>query len=114
MAQDQVLGKAKHHKPGRGKPGIAATVTQGHWEVRRAIGFDNESCFLTEEIYDERSNGMLSSELGQHHLPAAQHLPKHPFCMGGVASQSTCLERSMPEQTGHPCLSAFGPSRLSP
>jgi hypothetical protein len=50
---------------------------------------------------------MLSAELGVHHLPAAQHLPKHPFCRGGVTSQSTCLKRSRPEQKGHACLSAL-------
>ena len=50
---------------------------------------------------------MLSAEFGVHHLPAAQHLPKHPFCRCGVTSQSTCPKRSRPEQKGHACLSAL-------
>jgi len=109
MPQNQVVGKAKDDKSGRGKPGIATPVTPGPWEVRRAIGFDDESGFPAEEIHDERSDRMLSAELGQHHLPAAHHLPKHLFRTRAVTSQSTRLERPWSEQTGHARLSALCP-----
>jgi hypothetical protein len=39
--------------------------------VRGALCFDDEACFLAEEIDDERSDGMLTAEFGVHDLPAA-------------------------------------------
>ena len=114
MVQNQVVGKPKHDVAGRGKPGIATPVTPGPWEVRGAIGFDDQSCFPAEEIDDERSDGMLSAELGMHQLPAAQHLPKHLLGTRRLPSLGTRLERSWSEQTGHACLSALGLPVLPP
>jgi hypothetical protein len=37
--------------------------------VRSAIGLDHEACILAEEVYDKRSDGMLTAEFGLHDLP---------------------------------------------
>ena len=71
MVQDDVVGQTKDDKTRGGKPSIAAAVAQGLGEVRGAICFDDEACFLAEEIDDERSDGMLTTEFGMHDVPAA-------------------------------------------
>ena len=70
MVQDQMVGQTKNDKAGGSKPSIATAVAQWPWEVRSAIGLDDEACILAEEIYDERSDGMLTAEFGLHDLPA--------------------------------------------
>ena len=70
MVQDQMVGQTKDDKAGGSKPSIATAVAQGPWEVRGAIGLDDEACILAEEIDDKRSDGMLTSEFGLHDLPA--------------------------------------------
>ena len=79
-----------------------------------AVGFDNEAGFLAEEVDDERSDGMLSAELGMHDLPAAQHAPKLLFGRRGSASQCTCLESPGAQQARHAFLSAPTRNRLPP
>jgi hypothetical protein len=71
MVQDEVVGQTKDEKTGGGETSIAAAVAQGLGEVRGAICFDDEACFLAKEIDDERSDGMLTAEFGVHDLPAA-------------------------------------------
>ena len=70
MVQDDVVGQTKDNKTRAGKPSIAAAIAQGLGKVRGAICFDDEACFLAEEIDDERSDGMLTAKLGVHDLPA--------------------------------------------
>ena len=70
MVQDQMVGQTEDDEACGRKPSIATAVTQGPWEVRRAIGLDDEACILAEEIYDKRSDGMLTAELGLHDLLA--------------------------------------------
>jgi hypothetical protein len=70
MAQDQLVGQTKDDKAGGRKPSIATAVAQWPWEVRSAIGLDDEACILAEEIDDKRSDGMLAAEFGLHDLPA--------------------------------------------
>jgi hypothetical protein len=70
MVQDQMVGQTKDDVAGGRKPSIATAVAQGPWEVRSAIGLDDEACILAEEIYDKRSDGMLTAEFGLHDLPA--------------------------------------------
>jgi len=70
MVQDQMVGQTKDDKAGGRKPSIATTVAQGPWEVRSAIGLDDEACRLAEEVYDKGSDGMLTAEFGLHDLPA--------------------------------------------
>jgi hypothetical protein len=38
--------------------------------VRGTIGFDDEACILAEEVYDKRTDWMLTGEFGLHELPA--------------------------------------------
>jgi hypothetical protein len=114
MVQDQVVGQTKDDKTGGRKPSIATAVAQGPWVVRGTISFDNEACLLAEEIDDERSDGMLAAELGPHDLPAAQHLPKHPFGRGASTSQSTRHTGPGSRQPGHAWLSAVRRRRLPP
>ena len=90
MVEDFVVGQTKHDHACRGKPSVAAAVAQRLGEV------------------------MLSTELGLHDLPAAQHLPKLLFGDSGPASQSTRLESPVSEQAGHAWLSAARRSRLLP
>ena len=70
MVQDQMVGQTKNDKAGGSKPSIATAVAQWPWEVRSAIGLDDEACILAEEIDDKRSDGMLAAEFGLHDLPA--------------------------------------------
>ena len=70
MVQDQMVGQTKDDEASGRKPSIATAVAQGPWEVRSAIGLDDEACILAEEIYDESSDGMLTAEFGLHDLPA--------------------------------------------
>ena len=70
MVQDQMVGQTKDDEACGSKPSIATAITQGPWEVRCAIGFDDEACILAEEVHDERSDGMLTAEFGLHDLPA--------------------------------------------
>ena len=70
MVQDQMVGQTKDDKAGGRKPSIATAVAQGPWEVRSAIGFDDEACILAEEIDDKRSDGMLTAKFGLHDLSA--------------------------------------------
>jgi hypothetical protein len=70
MVKDQMVGQMKDDEASGRKPSIATAVAQGPWEVRSAIGFDDEACILAEEIYDKRSDGMLTAEFGLHDLPA--------------------------------------------
>ena len=70
MVKDQMVGQTKNYEAGGRKPSIATAVAQGPWEVRSAIGFDDEACILAEEIYNTGSDGMLTAELGLHDLPA--------------------------------------------
>ena len=69
MVQDQMVGETKDDKASGRKPSIATAIAQGPWEVRSAIGLDDEACILAEEIYDKRSDGMLTAEFGVHDLP---------------------------------------------
>ncbi len=89
LAQDQVIGETENHKPCSNKPGVAAAVTRGPGEVGGAIGFDDETGLLAEEVDDKRSDRMLASKLGTHDLPVPQHLPEKPFCWRRAASQGT-------------------------
>ena len=114
MVEDFVVGQTKHDQACSGKPSVAAAVAQRLGEVRSAICLDHEARFLAKEIDDEWSDGMLSTELGLHDLPAAQHLPKLLFGDSGPASQSTRLESPVSEQAGHAWLSAARRSRLLP
>ena len=70
MVQDQMVGQTKDDEARGRKPSIATAVAQGRWEVRSAIGLDDEACILAEGIYDKRSDGMLTAEFGLHDLPA--------------------------------------------
>ena len=70
MVQDQMVGQTKDDEASGRKPSIATSVANGPWEVRSAIGLDDEACILAEEIYDKRSDGMLTAEFGLHDLPA--------------------------------------------
>ena len=70
MVQDQVVGQTKDDEAGGRKPSIATAVAQGPWEVRSAIGLDDEACILAEEIDDKRTDWMLTPEFGLHDLPA--------------------------------------------
>ena len=70
MVQDQMVGQTKNDEAGGRKPSIATAVVQGPWEVRSAIGFDDEACILAEEVYDKRTDWMLTGEFGLHELPA--------------------------------------------
>ena len=114
MVEDFVVGQTKHDQPCSGKPSVAAAVAQRLGEVRSAIRFDDEAGFLAEEVDDEGADGMLSSELGLHKLPAEQHAPKLLFGGRGSASQSTRLEGPVSEQAGHAFLSALRRKRLPP
>ena len=69
LAQDEVVGKVENDKAGSSKPSVAAPVPQGPWEVRSAVGLDDEACVLAKEIHDKRSDGMLTAEFGLHDLP---------------------------------------------
>ena len=69
MVQDQMVGQMKDDEASGRKPSIATAVAQRPWEVRSAIGLDDEVCFLAEEIDDKRSDGMLTAEFGLHDLP---------------------------------------------
>ena len=112
MVEDFVVGQTKHDQACSGKPSVAAAVARWSGEVRSAICFDHEARFLAKGIDDEWSDGMLSTELGLHDLPAAQHLPKLLFGGSGPASQSTRLEGPVSEQAGHAFLSALRRKRL--
>jgi hypothetical protein len=79
MVQDLAVGQTKDDKASSHKPSVAASVAQRLGEVWRTIRFDDETGFPAEEVDDERSDGMLSAELGLHDLPAAQHGPKLLF-----------------------------------
>ena len=70
MVQDQMVGETKDDDAGGSKPSIATAVAQWPWEVRSAIGLDDKACILAEEIYDKRSDGMLTAEFDVHDLPA--------------------------------------------
>ena len=70
MVQDDVVGQTKYDKTRGGKPSIAAAIAQGLGEVRGTIGFDDEACILAEEVYDKRTDWMLTGEFGLHELPA--------------------------------------------
>jgi hypothetical protein len=70
MVQDQVVGQTKDDEAGGRKPSIATAVAQGPWEVRSAIGLDDEACILAEEIDDKRTDWMLTPKFGLHDLPA--------------------------------------------
>ena len=70
MVQDQMVGQTKDDEAGGRKPSIATAVAQGPWEVRGTIGFDDEACILAEEVYDKRTDWMLTGEFGLHELPA--------------------------------------------
>jgi len=70
MVQDQMVGQMKDDEASGRKPSIATAVAQWPWEVRSAIGLDDEACILAEEIDDKRSDGMLTAEFGLHDLPA--------------------------------------------
>jgi hypothetical protein len=69
MVQDLMVGQTKDDEASGRKPGIATAVAQGPWKVRSAIGLDHEACILAEEVYDKRSDGMLTAEFGLHDLP---------------------------------------------
>ena len=112
MVQDLVVREAKDDKASSHQPSVAAAVAQRLGEVRSAIRFDDEAGFLAEEVDDEGADGMLSSELGLHKLPAAQHAPKLLFGGRGSTSQSTRLEGQVSEQAGHAFLSALRRKRL--
>ena len=70
MVQDQMVGQTKNDKAGGRKPSIATAIAQWPWEVRSAIGLDDEACILAEEIDDKRSDRMLAAEFGLHDPPA--------------------------------------------
>ena len=70
MVQDQMVRQSKDDEAGGHKPIIATPVAQGPWEVRSAIGLDDEACLFAEEVYDKGSDGMLTAEFGLHDLPA--------------------------------------------
>ena len=106
MVQDQMVGQTKDDKAGGRKPSIATAVAQRPREEGGTIRFDDEASILAEEIDDERSDGVLAAELGLHDLPAAQHLPKHPFGRRGSASQSARPAGAGSRQAGHAWLSA--------
>jgi hypothetical protein len=95
--QDFVVRKTKHGKASSRKPSVAAAVARWSGEVRGAICLDHEARVLAEEVDDEWSDGMLSTELGLHDLSAAQYLPKLLFGGSGTASQSTRLEGPVSE-----------------
>ena len=70
MVQDQMVGQTENDKAGGRKPSIATAIAQWPWEVRSAIGLDDEACILAEEIDDKRSDRMLAAEFGLHDPPA--------------------------------------------
>ena len=70
MVQDQMVGQMKDDEAGCRKPSIATAVAHGPWEVRGAISLDDEACIFAEEIYDKRTDGMLTAEFGVHDLSA--------------------------------------------
>jgi len=74
--------------------------------VRGTVCFDDKACIPTEEIDDERSDGMLTAELGVHDLPTAQNLPKPLLSRCGSTSQSTRHAGPASRQSGHARLSA--------
>ena len=86
MAQDLVVGQMQDDEASRHQPGVAAAVSQRPGVVRSAIGFDDETRFLAEEVDDEWSDGVLSAELRLHDLPAAQQAPKLLFSWCGSES----------------------------
>ena len=79
MVQELVVGQTQNDEARRPKPGAAAAASQGLGVVRGAIRLDDQSRLLAEEVDDEGSDGMLSTELGLHDLPALQHAPKLLF-----------------------------------
>jgi hypothetical protein len=70
MVQDEMVGETKDDDASGSKPSIATAVARGPWEVRSAIGLDDQACILAVEIYDQRTDGMLTAEFGLHDLPA--------------------------------------------
>ena len=86
MAQDLVVGQTQDDEASRHQPSVAAAVSQRLGVVWSAIGLDDETRFLAEEVDDEWSDGVLSPELRLHDLPAAQQAPKLLFSRCGSES----------------------------
>jgi len=70
MVQDDVVGQTKDNKNPRWQTKHRGGGRAGAWGSEGRHLLDDEACLLAEEIDDERSDGMLTAELGVHDLPA--------------------------------------------
>ena len=52
-----------------------------------AVEFDDEPLLQTNEIANERLDGMLTSEFMDIHLTASEVMPEKSFGIGGVAAE---------------------------
>jgi hypothetical protein len=81
VVQKVIVPEAQHAIAFALEKGGSAFIGRA-FRVLAAIGFDDQPCFVTNEVGDERTNRLLSSEFGAVELRAAKDRPKLPLRIG--------------------------------
>ena len=88
-----------------------ASIILGTIAMLAAVGLDDQPGLMTDEVGDERPNGLLSSELGAVELARPQQAPQGPFRIGQVTAQPLSSIECRTVITPHPPrLGSLGPS----
>src|SRR6266511_5623633 len=110
MAEDLAVLEAQDADVERTKEAVARAVTWRCREVPRTVGFDDELGLLAIEVDDERTEGLLASELRAIEAAVAKKVPEGLLGRGGRATQGARSVRLVAQQFAH--QDSFGRQRF--